>query len=80
MVNSTPGRVALIAGGDFVGLIPRQIAAHPAAAAWMRMVPVREGALQSRIAAMTRPESALVPAVRHFIAHLGRAAHHFGQP
>ena len=78
MVNSTLGLLALICGGDFVGLMPRQIAMYPMAAAYMRIVPVREGALQANMAAMTRPESALVPAVRQFIAHLGRAAHHFG--
>ncbi|WP_029001343.1 LysR family transcriptional regulator [Azohydromonas australica] len=78
VVNSTLGLVALISGGDFVGLMPRQIAVHPTAAAYMRLVPVQEGPLLAEMAAMTRPESALVPAVRHFIAHLSRAAHHFG--
>ncbi|WP_119156719.1 LysR family transcriptional regulator [Caldimonas tepidiphila] len=78
VVNSTLGLVALISGGEFVGLMPRQIATHLLAAAYMKIVPIREGALEARIAAMTRPESALVPAVRHFIAHLSRAAHHFG--
>ncbi|WP_066341965.1 LysR family transcriptional regulator [Azohydromonas lata] len=78
VVNSTLGLVSLICGGDFVGLMPRQIAAHPLAAAYMRTVPIKEGALQAAMAAMTRPESALVPAVRQFIAHLSRAAHHFG--
>lgn len=78
VVNSTLGLVALISGGDFVGLMPRQIAVHPTAAAYMRQVPVKEGHLLAEMAAMTRPESALVPAVRHFIAHLSRAAHHFG--
>ena len=78
VVNSTLGLVALISGGDFVGLMPRQIAVHPTAAAYMRLVPVKEGHLLAEMAAMTRPESALVPAVRHFIAHLSRAAHHFG--
>ncbi|WP_157264040.1 LysR family transcriptional regulator [Azohydromonas aeria] len=78
VVNSTLGLVALISGGEFVGLMPQQIASHPMAAAYMRVVPVKEGSLRAEMAAMTRPESALVPAVRHFIAHLSRAAHHFG--
>jgi DNA-binding transcriptional LysR family regulator len=78
VVNSTLGLVALISGGEFVGLMPRQIAVHPMAAEYMRPVPVKEGHLLAEMAAMTRPESALVPAVRHFIAHLSRAAHHFG--
>lgn len=78
VVNSTLGLLSLICGGDFVGLMPRQIATHPLAAAYMTIVPIREGALKADIAAMTRPESALVPAVRHFVAHLSRAAHHFG--
>jgi LysR family transcriptional regulator of abg operon len=76
MVNSTLSLLSLICGGEFVGLMPQQIASHPLAAHYMVTVPVREGPLQATLAAMYRPQNALSPAVRHFVAHLGRAAHH----
>ena len=42
----------------------------------MIVVRVREGPLQLPIGALARAESALKPSVRHFLAHLHRAAHH----
>lgn len=80
LVNSTLSLLALICGGDFVGLMPQPIAAHPLAAHYMVTVPVREGPLTATLAAMSRPQNALTPALRHFVAHLGRAAHHLGAP
>jgi LysR family transcriptional regulator, regulator of abg operon len=76
LVNSTLALLALICGGEFVGLMPQPIASHPLAAPYMTTVPVREGPLTATLAAMSRPHSALLPSVRQFIAHLGRAAHH----
>lgn len=75
VVNSTLGLLAIIAGGDFVGLLPRQIAAHPVAGRHVEVVHTREGPLQAHLAAIARADAVLVPAVRHFIAHLHRAAH-----
>lgn len=76
LVNSTLGLVSIIAAGDFVGLVPQQIAAHPITAEYLTVVPVREGPLQANIVAMVKSESMLQPATRHFIAHLHRAAYH----
>ncbi|HEY6087779.1 MAG TPA: LysR substrate-binding domain-containing protein [Burkholderiaceae bacterium] len=76
LVNSTLSLLALICGGDFVGLMPQPIADHPLAANYMVSLPLREGPLVATLAAMSRPQNALTPAVRHFVAHLGRAAHH----
>lgn len=76
LVNSTLGLVSIIASGDFVGLLPQQIAVHPMATDYLAVVPTREGPLQATIAAMVKSESMLQPATRHFIAHLHRAAHH----
>lgn len=76
LVNSTLGLVSIIAAGDFVGLLPQQIAAHRIAAEYLAVVPVREGPLQSNMVAMVKSESMLLPATRHFIAHLHRAAYH----
>jgi DNA-binding transcriptional LysR family regulator len=76
LVNSTLALLALICGGEYVGLMPQPIAQHPLAAPYMTVVPLAEGPLSATLAAMSRPQAALSPAVRHFVAHLGRAAHH----
>jgi LysR family transcriptional regulator, regulator of abg operon len=79
IVNSTLGLLSLITSGDFVGLMPLQIAMHPMASAHLAMVNTREGPLQLTVGAMVRADAAVTPAVRHFIAHLRRAAHHIGR-
>jgi len=79
MVNSTLGLVSIIASGDFVGLLPYQIAVHPMAAEYLSVVPTREGPLQGTLSAMIKADAGLSPAVRHFIAHLHRAAYHVGR-
>ncbi len=76
VVNSTLALLSLVGTGDFVGLMPAQIAQHPVAAQFISVVPVAEGGLPLVIGAMVRNESVMLPAVRHFIAHLHRAAHH----
>jgi hypothetical protein len=45
----------------------------------MTPLALREGPLIATLVAMSRPQSAVSPAVRHFVAHLGRAAHQLGQ-
>ena len=79
LVNSTLSLLALICRGDFVGLMPQPIAAHALAGHFLATVPIREGALLATLAAMSRPQNAVSPVVRHFVAHLGRAAHHLRQ-
>jgi LysR family transcriptional regulator of abg operon len=79
LVNSTLSLLSLICGGDFVGLMPQPIAVHPLAAQFMVTVPIREGPLAATLVAMSRPQHGLSPAVRHFVAHLGRAAQHFSK-
>lgn len=75
IVNSTLGLMALIAGGDCVGLMPMPIALHPAARDFMEVVPIREGHLSLKLGAMFRPETLLKPVIRHFLSHLHRSAH-----
>jgi DNA-binding transcriptional LysR family regulator len=75
VVNSTLGLLAILTSGDFVGLLPYQIAVHPMAAGHIEIVPVREGPLKLELGAMVRADAAVSPAVRQFIAHLHRAAH-----
>jgi LysR family transcriptional regulator of abg operon len=76
VVNSTLALLSLVGTGDFVGLLPEQIAAHPVAAPFIATIPIAEGGLPLTIGVMVRNESVMLPAVRHFIAHLHRAAHH----
>jgi LysR family transcriptional regulator, regulator of abg operon len=79
IVNSTLALLSIVTTGDYVGLMPRQIAAHPVAAAYLSIVPIREKGLPLTVGAMARSDSARSPAVRHFIAHLHRAAHQVGR-
>lgn len=75
LVNSTLGLLSMLAGGNCVGLMPYQIAVHPMAAAYLDVVPVAEGPLKLTLGALARVDVALKPSVRHFMAHLHRAAH-----
>lgn len=75
LVNSTLGLLSIIANSDFVGLLPHQIAVHPLARQHISLVNTQEAPLKSTLVAMTKTDAALSPAVRHFIAHLHRAAH-----
>ena len=74
IVNSTLGLLSLITSGDYVGLMPYQIAIHPLAAEYLSIVPTREGPLQLTVGAIIRADAVVSPSVRHFIAHLHRAA------
>ncbi len=76
VVNSTLALLSVIGGGDHVGLMPTAIATHPAAAPFLAVVPIAEGHLRLTIGTITRPDALLKPAVRHFVAHLTRAAAH----
>lgn len=76
LVNSTLGLLSIIASGNCVGLLPEQIAYHPFAAQHLQVVAVAEGPLQLQLVALARTDAVLKPAVRHFLAHLHRAAYH----
>ena len=76
VVNSTLGLLSLICQGDCVGLMPMQIADHAAAVPFMSKVPIKEGPLDLTLGVIARGDAMLKPAVRHFIAHLHRAALH----
>lgn len=79
VVNSTLTLLSLVGTGDYVGLLPRQIAQHPLAAPYISIVPVAEAGLPLAIGAIIRSDSVVSPAIRHFIAHLHRAAHQLGK-
>ncbi len=60
--------------------MPQQIAKHPFAAQYLDevpvdKVPVAEGPLNLTLGALARSDAALKPSLRHFLAHLHRAAH-----
>jgi DNA-binding transcriptional LysR family regulator len=75
LVNSTLGLLSIVASGSCIGLLPYQIAMHPFAQQHLDIVPVAEGPLRLTLGALARSDAALKPAVRHFLAHLHRAAH-----
>ena len=76
VVNSTLALLSVVATGDFIGLMPLQITRHPLAAQFLVVVPVKEHGLALTVGAIVRSGSVVSPAVRHFISHLHRAAHH----
>jgi LysR family transcriptional regulator of abg operon len=74
MVNSTLVLLALLSQADHVGLLPLPIARHALAAPFISVVAIEEGHLDLTLGAIVRRSSLHKPAVRHFIAHLHRAA------
>lgn len=78
IVNSTLGLLSVISSGNCVGLMPQQIASHPMATPYLEIVPISEGPLLLSLGALARSDTHLKPSVRHFMAHLHRAAHHLG--
>jgi LysR family transcriptional regulator, regulator of abg operon len=74
VVNSTLVLLSLIAATDFVGLMPEQIAHHPMAKEWLKVVKIKEGGLPLVVGAIVKSDHAHSPAVQHLIAHLHRAA------
>ncbi|MFL6630911.1 MAG: LysR family transcriptional regulator [Massilia sp.] len=80
LVNSTLALLAIITTSECVGLLPQQIAAHPFAAQYMETVDVEEDPLTAGIVALARAEVAVKPSVRHFLAHMHRAAHGIAGP
>jgi LysR family transcriptional regulator of abg operon len=79
VVNSTLALLAMLTGGDYVGLMPQAITNHPLFLGHMAVVPVSEGQLDVTVGVMCRSDTHLKPVVRHFITHLHRAAHHATQ-
>jgi len=77
VVNSTLALLALVGTGDYVGLLPHQIAQHPLVADHVEVLPLAEAGLPLQIGAIIRSDSVVSPAIRQFIAHLHRAAHHW---
>ena len=79
VVNSTLALLSLVSSADYVGLMPEQITRHPALAPFLSVVPIREKGLPLEVGVMVRQDASVSPIMRHFIAHLHRAAHHVAQ-
>ena len=77
VVNSTLALLSLVATGDYVALMPQQIAVQPIAAQYISVIPLKEQGLPLQVGAIVRSESASSWLVRQFITHLHRAAHQF---
>ena len=74
-VNSTLALLSLVFTGDYVALMPRQIATQSLAAQFIWIIEMKEGGLPLEVGAILRTESALSPVLRNLIVHLHRAAH-----
>lgn len=76
IVNSTLGLASLVASGDYIGLMPVQMAHHPVVAAFLNVVSLTEEGLTLPLGVMARAEAMLKPAVQQLLRHLHRAAQH----
>ena len=74
-VNSTLALLSLVSTGDYVALLPRQIATQSLASQFVEIIPLVEEGLALRVGAILRTESAASPVVRHLLTHLHRAAY-----
>ncbi|MEJ2801359.1 LysR substrate-binding domain-containing protein [Comamonadaceae bacterium PP-2] len=76
VVNSTLALMSRVATGDYIALMPLQIARQALAMNDIDLVPIEEQGYPLEVGAILRGEAALLPVLRHFIAHLHRSAHH----
>lgn len=75
VVNSTLALLSLVATGDYVALMPRQIAMQALASQFISIIEIEEEGYELEVGAILRSDSALSPVLRHLISHLHRAAH-----
>lgn len=76
VVNSTLALLSLVATGDYIALMPRQIAVQPLARQFISVIDIEEQGYELEVAAIVRSDSAMSPVLRHLVSHLHRAAHH----
>jgi len=79
LVNSTLALLSLVSTGDYVALLPQQIAHQPWLANYVAPIALAEAGLPLQVGAILRQELALAPVVRHLLTHLHRAAHHINR-
>lgn len=76
VVNSTLALLSLVATGDYVGLMPSQIARHPMALPFISVIPIAERGHPLSIGAILRSDTVPSLLLRNVLTHLHRAAHH----
>jgi len=76
IVNSTLALLSLVASGDYVALMPIQIARLPIVAQFVSIIELAEVGYELQVGAILRSDSVPSPVLRNFIAHLHRAAYH----
>jgi LysR family transcriptional regulator of abg operon len=74
IVNSTLALLSLVATGDYVALMPRQIAVQPLASQFISVIDIEEKGYALEVGAILRSDAAVSPVLRHMITHLHRAA------
>lgn len=74
IVNSTLALLSLVAQGDYVALMPRRMAEHPAVAHALCVVQLVEGFLSLPVGSITLRRASVKESVKQFIAHLRIAA------
>ena len=75
VVNSTLALLSLVATGDYVALMPSQIAVQPLVTQFISIVDIAEKGYELEVGAILRSDAAMSPVLRHLISHLHRAAH-----
>ena len=78
-VNSTLGMLSLVARGDYVALLPQQIAVQAFTTQFISVVNVAEHGLALEVGAILRTESAASPVIGNLLKHLHRAAYRMGR-
>ena len=76
IVNSTLALLSLVASGDYVALMPIQIARLPIVAQFISIIELAEVGYELEVGAILRSDSVPSPVLRNLIAHLHRAAYH----
>ena len=75
VVNSTLALLSLVASGDYVALMPQQIAVQPLVAQFISVIPIQEQGYPLQLGAILRSDAVVSPVLRQLITHLHRAAH-----
>ncbi|MBV8618625.1 MAG: LysR family transcriptional regulator [Curvibacter sp.] len=75
VVNSTLALLSLVTSGDYVALMPQQIAVQPLAAQFISVIDIEEQGYPLELGAILRSDAVVSPVLRQLITHLHRAAH-----
>ena len=74
VVNSTLALLSLVSSGDYVALMPYQIAIQPLASKYITIIDIAEQGLPLKVGAILKKENAVSTLLQYLIRHLHRAA------